>query len=131
MEKKGTILLIDDDKALTEVYQKKFVSKGYKIVIAYDGLDGINKVISIKPDLVLLDILLPKLDGTMLFKKMKALESTTNIPVILLTNLDQEKAVVECFKLGAIDYLVKSDYTPQQVFRKVEDYLRKNSSHNL
>lgn len=117
------ILLIDDDKALTEVYSRKFKAKGYDVATAYDGLEGLEKTVSEKPDLVLLDILLPKLDGVMLFRKMRAQKETAHIPVILLTNVDEEDAVKECFKLGAIDYLVKSEVTPEKVWRKVEDFL--------
>lgn len=117
------ILLIDDDVALTEVYSQKFKTKGYEVTVAHDGLDGLQKTITAKPDLVLLDILLPKLDGVMLFRKMRAREETASTPVILLTNLDQEGAVVECFKFGGVDYLNKADVTPEKVWRKVEDFL--------
>lgn len=117
------ILLIDDDVALTQVYGQKFKTKGYEVIVAHDGLDGLQKTVTAKPDLVLLDILLPKLDGVMLFRKMRAQKETVSTPVILLTNLDQEKAVVECFKLGAVDYLIKADVTPEKVWRKVEDFL--------
>jgi two-component system alkaline phosphatase synthesis response regulator PhoP len=125
---KAKLLLIEDDITLVKMYQRKFESDGYEVEIAYDGLEGLNKATEGKPDLILLDIMLPKLDGLALFKKIRSQPSTFNTPVILLTNFGQEDAVFECFKLGAVDYLVKADVTPQQVVQKVEGFLeeRKN-----
>lgn len=120
---KAKILLIEDDVTLVKMYERKFVSDGYEVVVAYDGEEGLRKVVEVKPDLLLLDIMLPKLDGLALFKKMRSIPETFNTPVILLTNFGQEDAVFECFKLGAVDYLVKADVTPQQVVQKVESFL--------
>lgn len=122
------ILLIDDDVSLTEVYSQKLKAKGYEVVVSHDGLDGLQKAASEKPDLVLLDIRLPKLDGVMLFRKMNADQVTAKIPVILLTNVDEEDAVVECFKLGAIDYLIKSEMTPEKVSHKVAKFLSESGA---
>lgn len=120
---KAKILMVEDDVSLAEMYQKKFTNDGYEVVLAYDGQEGLKKSAEVKPDLVLLDIMLPKLDGLALFKKMRGNPATFNTPVILLTNFGQEDLVFECFKLGAVDYLVKSDVTPQQVVKKVEGFL--------
>ena len=120
---KAKILFIEDDVSLVKMYERKFVSDGYEVVVAYDGLEGLEKASKVKPDLVLLDIMLPKLDGLALFKKMRSQPATFNTPVILLTNFGQEDAVFECFKLGAVDYLVKTEVTPQQVVKKVETFL--------
>lgn len=123
MKTKGKILLIEDDETLSKMYSKKFTSDGYEVTVAYDGWDGLNKTVSEKPDMVLLDIILPGLDGIALFKKMRSCTETFNTPVILLTNVGEENAIYECFKLGAVDYLVKSEYTPAQVVKKVEEFL--------
>ena len=120
---KAKILFIEDDVTLVKMYERKFVSDGYEVAVAYDGLEGLEKATKEKADLILLDIMLPKLDGLALFKKMRSQPATFNTPVILLTNFGQEDAVFECFKLGAVDYLVKSDVTPQQVVAKVENFL--------
>ena len=120
---KAKILMVEDDVSLAEMYQKKFTNDGYEVVLAYDGQEGLKKTAEVKPDLVLLDIMLPKLDGLALFKKMRGNPATFTTPVILLTNFGQEDLVFECFKLGAVDYLVKSDVTPQQVVKKVEGFL--------
>lgn len=123
---KAKILFIEDDVTLVKMYERKFLSDGFDMVIAYDGLEGLEKATKEKPDLILLDIMLPKLDGLALFKKMRSQPETFNTPVILLTNFGQEDAVFECFKLGAVDYLVKSDVTPQQVVQKVESFLEEH-----
>ena len=120
---KAKILFIEDDVTLVKMYERKFTSDGYEVAIAYDGLEGLEKATKEKADLILLDIMLPKLDGLALFKKLRSQPGTFNTPVILLTNFGQEDAVFECFKLGAVDYLVKSDVTPQQVVKKVETFL--------
>jgi len=127
MPKKVKILLIEDDMALSKMYQQKFETDGYTIATANDGWDGLKKTVSEKPDLVLLDILLPGLDGIAIFKKMRAQNETSNTPVILLTNVGEEDAIYECFKLGAVDYLIKSEHTPSEVVKKVEDFLAERS----
>ncbi len=120
---KAKLLLVEDDVTLVKMYERKFLADGYDVAVAYDGLEGLGKATSEKPDLILLDIMLPKLDGLAMFKKMRSQPTTVNTPVILLTNFGQEDAVFECFKLGAIDYLVKANVTPQQVVDKVENFL--------
>jgi len=125
---KAKIVLIEDDVTLAKMYERKFISDGYEVVLAYDGLEGLAKATKEQANLIILDIMLPKLDGLALFKKLRSQPQTFNTPVILLTNFGQEDAVFECFKLGAIDYLVKTEVTPQQVVEKVESFLRERKS---
>ena len=125
---KAKIVLIEDDVTLAKMYERKFISDGFEVVLAYDGIEGLAKATKEKADLILLDIMLPKLDGLALFKKLRGQPQTFTTPVILLTNFGQEDAVFECFKLGAIDYLVKTDVTPQQVVEKVESFLREREN---
>lgn len=121
---KAKLLLIEDDVTLVKMYERKFKSDGYQVSIAYDGLEGLEKAIKEKPDLVILDLMLPKLDGVTLFQKLRSKPETFKTPVLILTNFGQEDAVFECFKLGSVDYLMKSDVTPQQVVAKVENLLQ-------
>jgi two-component system alkaline phosphatase synthesis response regulator PhoP len=123
---KAKLLLIEDDVTLVKMYERKFTSDGYEVAVAYDGEEGLKKATDEKPDLIILDLMLPKLDGITLFKKLRSQAVTFKTPVLLLTNFDQEDAVFECFKLGAVDYLLKSDVTPQQVVTKVESLLKRN-----
>ncbi|AKM82338.1 TPA: response regulator [Candidatus Berkelbacteria bacterium] len=121
---KAKLLLVEDDVTLSKMYEKKFKTEGYDVEVAYDGLDGLDKAVKGKPDLVVLDIMLPKMDGLSVFKKMRSTPDTFKTPVLLLTNFDQEDTVFECFKLGAVDYLLKSSVTPKQVVEKVGNLLK-------
>lgn len=121
---KAKLLLIEDDATLSKMYQKKFEADGFTVATAFDGLEGLEKATNEKPDLVILDIMLPKLDGISVFKKMRSNAPTFKTPVLLLTNFDQEDTVFECFKLGAVDYLLKSSVTPTQVVAKIENLLK-------
>ena len=122
---KARLLLVEDDVTMVKMYQKKFLAEGYEVVTAYDGEEGLKKVKEVKPDLVILDVMMPKLDGLAVFKLMKAEPATKDIPVILLTNFDQKDAIYESFTLEAVEYLIKSDVTPAQVVQKVEELLKK------
>src|SRR4030042_4615268 len=121
---KAKLLLIEDDVTLVKMYERKFQSDGYYVAIAYDGIEGLKKASEEKPGLIVLDLMLPKLDGISVFKKLRSQPETFKTPVLLLTNFDQEDAVFECFKLGAVDYLIKSDVTPQQVVERIENLLK-------
>ncbi len=117
------ILIIEDDFFIRELYERQFVKEGYEIVTAEDGPDGLLKASQVKPDLILLDIMLPKLNGLDLLKTLKGQEETQNIPVILLTNLGQESVIKEGFENGAESYLIKSAYTPSQIIQEVKNFL--------
>jgi len=113
------ILLIEDDKFLSDMYVTKFSKFGYKIETAYDGEEGIRKTRKIGPDVILLDIRLPLKDGFEVLKEIKKDQKTKDIPVILLTNLGQKEDIEKGVKLGAVDYLIKAQFTPQEVVDKV------------
>ena len=119
------ILLVEDDFFLADIYQTKLSVENYNIVVAQDGVEGLHLANSEKPDLILLDIMLPKMDGLEVLKKLKAQDETKNIPVILLSNLGQEFVVKGGMNLGAVDYLLKSDLTPREVINKIRKYLGK------
>jgi DNA-binding response OmpR family regulator len=117
------ILLIEDDPFLLSMYSSKFVMENFNIVCADDGLKGIEMAKQEKPDIILLDIMLPKLNGFEVLKKIKADEITKNIPVILLTNLNQKDEHEQGLALGAADYLIKAHYLPSEVVEKIKKIL--------
>ncbi len=124
MEKEAKILLIEDDPFLVRMYQIGFNRIGYSMVLAKDGIQGLEKASEEKPDLILLDILLPKVDGMEVLKRLKSDSSTSSIPIVMLTNLsDQPKLVEESKALGALDYIVKSKFTPMEVVTRIADML--------
>ena len=115
------ILLIEDNEELSKMYQVELSQAGYKVDSAYTGREGLNLLKQSKPDLILLDILLPKMDGFDLLRKIKKDKETANIPVVLLTNLNDPEDKELGLKLGATGYWVKAHYTPKQVVEKVQD----------
>jgi len=118
------ILIIEDDKFLRELIVKKLVKEGYEISEAVDGEEGIKKVKEEKPDLVLLDLILPGIDGFEVLSRTKEDPALSQIPVIILSNLGQKEEVERGLKLGAIDYLIKAHFTPGEIIEKIRVILK-------
>ncbi len=105
------------------MYQVKFEHEGFQILKAVDGEQGLQVAAKEKPDFILLDVIMPKMDGFSVLKKLKADEVTKNIPVMLLTNLGQDEDVKKGNELGAVGYLVKANITPSEVLNKVKSLM--------
>ncbi len=118
-------MLVEDDQMISTMYQTKFSMEGYTIEVASDGAAGLEKVKTTKPDVILLDIILPKLDGFAILKEIKSNPETAKIPVILLTNLGQDEDVKKGKTLGADDYFIKSNHTPAEIVEKVASLIAK------
>lgn len=114
------ILLVEDDEFLSRMYQSKLANENFTVFAAYDGKTGVKLAEEKLPDAVLLDIILPKLDGWGVLTAMKKNKSTQNIPVILLTNLGQKEDVDKGLAMGATDYLIKAYFTPAEVVEKIK-----------
>ncbi len=106
------------------MYTQKFRNQGYEVVSAYNGADGVKMTETEKPDVVLLDVIMPKMDGFVALKKIRKNPVTAKVPVILLTNLGQEEDVRKGRELGADDYFIKANHTPQEVVDKVKALLK-------
>ncbi len=130
MEKKNKekikVLIIEDEEMLVNMYITKFEKEGYQASKAQNGKIGIEQAQSIKPDIILLDIMMPEVDGFMVLKNLKNNPETKDIPVIMLSNLGQEEDIEKGNKLGAVDYLIKADLTPKEVVNKVKEILKNN-----
>lgn len=124
--KKAKILIIEDDEMLANLYAEKFKNEGYEVFSSNNGLDGINLADAEIPTIILLDIIMPKMDGFMALKKLRKNEKTKNIPVILLTNLGQEEDVKRGKALGADDYFIKANHTPSEIVAKVKSLVAKS-----
>ena len=122
MEKKK-ILIIEDDNILQEALREFLTAEGFETLSALDGEDGIKIGKEKKPDLILLDIILPKMDGYEVLKVMKEDESAKNIPIIILTNLGSLNDVEKALNLGATTYLIKADYKLAEVTNKIKEVL--------
>lgn len=124
MEKTKKILIVDDEKFVVKALTAKLVAEGFSIDSAYDGEEALLKVNEVKPDLILLDIIMPKLDGISVLKRLKASPETQSIPVIILTNLYDDKKVSEVMKTGDTDYLVKVEHTLLDIVKAVKEKLQ-------
>lgn len=122
MEKKK-ILIVEDDMVLQKTLGEFLVSEGFETIVASDGEEAIEVLNKEVPDLILLDIILPKKDGYEVVKEVRANERMNNIPIILLTNLGSAQDVEKALELGATTYLVKADYTLEEVVIKIKDTL--------
>jgi DNA-binding response OmpR family regulator len=117
------VLLIEDDHVLAGIYATKLEQLGYEYKIAEDGEAGIKAVYDFMPDIILLDIILPKQDGFTVLEILKSNEQTKDIPVILLTNLGQDDDIERGLALGANSYLVKTQCTPSQAVDEIKKVL--------
>lgn len=123
MEKK--LLIVEDDEMIASMYRTKLEQEGFKVLIANDGALGLSMAASQNPDLVLLDIIMPQLDGFTVLRELKSSAKTKKIPVIMLTNLGTDEDKKKGNELGAVDYLVKAGLTPAQVAEAVKKYIAK------
>ena len=119
------VLLVEDDLSLLRLYTTKLSKTGYTVETATDGEMVFDKLSAFKPDVILLDIIIPKIDGFGVLEKLKKDPSTKSVPVILLTNLGQDEDFEKGKQLGAENYLVKSQFTPTEIVQKMEEVLKK------
>lgn len=122
VDKVKKILVVDDEDSVREIYRHEFLNNGYTVVVAQDGEEGLLKAGEEQPDIMLLDIMLPKMSGIEVLRALKENELTKKIPVLLLTNLGEETIIKEGFELGADGYLLKVSYTPSQVVDEVKKF---------
>ena len=119
-----TILIVEDDKFLRELIAKKLIKENFEVSEAIDGEEGIKKIKEEKPDLILLDLILPGIDGFEVLSQMKKESTLASIPVIILSNLGQKEDVEKGLKMGAVDYLIKAHFTPGEIIDKIKATLR-------
>lgn len=119
------ILIIEDDEVMRKLLAEYLEQEKYLVKIAADGESGIQSALSEKPDLILLDIVLPKKNGYEVLKDLRSDKEMKNVPIILLTNLDSISDVEKALELGATTYLVKADYKLEEISAKVKEFLSK------
>lgn len=125
MEKKK-ILIVEDDNFVAEVYLAKLSEMGYETVLAQNGEEGLAELKKGKIDLILLDILMPIMNGIEMLEEVKKNEEWKNIPVILLTNIGEKESIQKVREMGVKNYLIKSHFTPAEVIEKVESVFLEN-----
>ncbi len=117
------ILIIEDEKMLAEMYYDRFTHEGFEVYSAFDAEEGMEMVKKVKPDLILLDILLPRENGTDFLKRLREEKDVGDTKVIAYSNYDEEKSKEQARKLGAKDYLIKTNYTPKEVLAIVRKHI--------
>ncbi len=122
MDKKK-ILIIEDDSFIRDIYQTKFQQDDFEVVMAEDGIIALEKIKQFTPDIILLDVIMPYMDGMEVLRKIKENEKLKNIPIIMLTNISEKEKIEESMETGVNDYLIKSHFTPSEVVRKVKTLL--------
>jgi two-component system, OmpR family, response regulator VicR len=123
-ETKQKILIVEDDRALQSALVEILTQEGYETASAYDGEEGVQKVEVDKPDLILLDLILPKKDGYEVLAELKK-GPNKNIPVLILTNLEEIDNVQKALELGAQTFMVKSDFSLRDIIEKIKENLSK------
>ena len=118
------ILIIEDEKTLQNALSEYLKQENFDIINALDGELGVRLAVSEKPDLIILDIILPKKDGFQVLDEVKTNEKTKDIPVILLTNLESMEDIQKAFDKGATTYLVKSEYKLEDIVKKINETLK-------
>lgn len=120
------ILLVEDEPFLTDIYTTKLEKSGYKVKLVTEGDKVLDALEEFKPNLLVLDIILPNLDGWEVLKKMREKEEFKKLPVIILSNLSQKQEVMKGLDLGATKYLIKAHYTPTELVEEIKKILKEN-----
>jgi DNA-binding response OmpR family regulator len=115
MDDEVRVLLIEDDEPTAEMYRLRLERDGYVVFMAHDGEEGLRRALEVQPDLVYLDLRLPKMDGFEVLRQLRASPATQALPVIILSNYGEPDLREQGLSLGALDYLVKADTTPAQL----------------
>jgi len=118
------VLFIEDDPAVAEMYKLKLELDGYTVRVAKDGEEGLQIATDSPPDIIFLDTRLPKMDGFAVLERLRSAERTAEVPVIILSNYGERELVDRGLKLGALEYLIKSQTTPANLSRGVEGWLK-------
>ena len=119
-----TILVTEDDPFLIDIYSKKLKEAGFEVKIARDGKECLIAIKEKKPDLLVLDIVLPQISGWEILNEIKKDPNLKDLKIIVLSNLGQKKEVEEGLRLGATKYLIKAHYTPSEVVKEIERVLK-------
>jgi DNA-binding response OmpR family regulator len=117
------ILLVEDDPLVSDIYKTKLEKEGFKVSLARDSESALNKMKEERPDLLLLDIVLPGAEGWEVLEKMRRDEGVKGIKVVIISNLSQKKEIEKGLSLGAIKYLIKANYTPSEVVKEIKKIL--------
>jgi len=124
MENKKVLLIVEDDLALAKALVGKFSSENFDLLEAKNGQEGLEMTLSKKPDLILLDIVMPRMDGISMLKELRQDDWGKDVPVIILSNLADAQNKPEIIQENVVDYLIKTDWSLEDIVKKVKDTLK-------
>jgi DNA-binding response OmpR family regulator len=127
-EKNTKILVVEDEEILLTALSEELKQQGFAVVGAHDGVEGVEMAVSEKPSIILLDLVMPRLDGIGALKQIKENDATRDIPVVILTNLSDYDKVSDALSLGAMDYLVKANYRLEELVMKIKSILDRKTT---
>lgn len=125
------ILIVEDDPLISRMYQRVFTFEGFDVEMARDGEEGLEKAKKTKPNLMLLDVMMPKKTGIDVLKELKADDKLKNVPVIVLTNLSSMQDAETAIELGAVKFIIKSDNKPTDVVKQVREILKASTRDEI
>jgi len=118
------LMVVDDDRFITKVYSIKLTHEGYDVILAHNGEEALEKAKKDKPGLILLDLIMPRMDGFETLERLKKDAKLKNVPVLVLSNLGQETDIERAMELGAEDYLVKSNISLKYILEKIDQHIK-------
>ena len=118
------VLLIEDEKEVAELYRLKLSLDGYEVITAENGEEGLEKALKENPELIFLDIKMHQMDGFEVLTKLRNTENTKETPVLILSNFDDQDLIEKGLTLGANEYIIKSQFTPEGISNKIKDWLQ-------
>jgi len=121
--KRKSVLIVEDELSLSEALKIKISKAGYEVLIAQDGAEGLRVALEKKPALILLDIVMPKMDGISMLKELRKDAWGKDVRVVLLTNLDDTGKITDAFEQDALNYLVKSDWKLDDIIKKIDNWI--------
>lgn len=122
---KPKVAIIEDDPAIIQMYKLKFETEGYDVQTAGDGLEGLALIESFMPNAVLLDLMMPNMNGMEMLSKLRSMANGREVKVLVLTNMGDTETATKVYKMAADDYIVKAEMTPLQVVERVRNLLKK------
>lgn len=126
-EKQIKLLIVEDDFFIRDIYTKKFSSLGFMVEIAENGNSALKKLETLMPDIILMDVTMPYLDGLEVLEEIKKKPNLRSIPILILSNISEKEKVEKALEMGADNYLIKSHFTPLEVVAKVDEILEKRN----
>lgn len=121
------ILLVEDDPLILKIFTTRLNADGYQVLTAENGQDGLDKAFAEKPDVIVLDIMMPKVDGFGVLEKLRSTAPTQQIPILVYSNLWQEEEVARAKQMGATEFIVKANISPTEMVNKIKQYLSHSS----